>query len=185
MRIVCGLILVSLLGCGVEPQLPEPAPKTSAVPPVHPLSPVVASTAVPAGKVFAWSDTPAFHVEDLPFSDTGLSAVLVKKFTLAKTKGLKPYVMVYLDDCKPCVALRKQMDAPLLKEAFRGVYLIRLNDKVWGEALESAGMKSGSFPRIHELADNGRATKRVITGAAWGEDVPANMAPPLQAFLRQ
>jgi hypothetical protein len=39
-------------------------------------------------------------------------------------------------------------------------------------------------PTFFELNDEGRSTGRTITGAAWGADVPENMAPVLQGFFR-
>ena len=81
--------------------------------------------------------------------------------------------------------MRQNLDHPLIQKAFRGTSLVMLNQEQWGIHMGEVGMKSGSFPRIHELTDNGQASSRVITGAAWGEDIPSNMAPPIQTFIRQ
>jgi hypothetical protein len=39
------------------------------------------------------------------------------------------------------------------------------------------------IPAFYELGEDGKPTGRMITGAAWGEDIPENIAPPMKAFF--
>lgn len=171
--------------CGGEPVLLPPAATTP--------KEIVASTQTPdvpveglkPGSTSTWSGSGALAQVELKLGEASLKDSLKAHFVTASSQGLKPYVMVYSDTCDPCVALRGSLEDPLMAEAFRGVYLILLNQMAWGIHMDEVGMKSGSFPRIHEVTDNGQASLRVITGAAWGTDIPDNMAPPLQHFFRQ
>lgn len=180
-----GYILCSICwACGGEPVLPPPKP-----PPIQKQNKQTAPPSEPdsiaIGRVPKWMGTAPFSQKTLVPNTQPARERLLHEYTKALTQNRKPYVMVYSNSCAPCVSLRESLTTPLMAEAFRGVYLIQLDDSIWGPHLEALGMKSGSFPRIHELTDNGQASPRVITGEAWGEDIPMNMAPPLQTFLRQ
>jgi len=184
MRFPFFILCVMGWACGGEPVLAPPQP----IPPVKKtvVSPTVVSVApATVGAVGQWSGNHPL-VQKIITPDTGpMEALLAREYSKAVQKGRKPYVMVFSDACDPCVALRESLKTPTMMEAFKGIHLILMDNAVWAPHLEALGMKSGSFPRIHELSDNGQASLRVITGEAWGEDVPMNMAPPLQTFLRQ
>ena len=171
--------------CGGEPVLPPPA-KVIAPPSVKKEPVPVVVPAVPSmGTVTPWSGGSELHLAVLVPNEQPLAKRLAHEHSVAAKQGRKPYVMVYSDACPPCVSLRNSLNTSQMKEAFRGVHLILLDNEIWETHLDALGMKSGSFPRIHELTDNGQASPRVITGEAWDEDIPKNMAPPLQHFLRQ
>ena len=178
--------VVLILGsCGGEPVLPPPAPlarKAVAKKGTEPKAPV---QSVLPGTVFPRKSSGALEKVELLPSDIPLAKQLEAQFKVAKGKSLKPYVMVYSDECAPCVSLRQSLATSKMQTAFQGVYLVQLDQSKWGPYMHEVGMKSGSFPRIHELTDNGQASTRLITGEAWGEDIPTVMAPPLQTFLRQ
>ena len=180
-----GYILCSVCwACGGEPVLPPPKP-----PPIqkqiHQTASPPEPDSVAIGRVPTWTNTAPLVQKTLAPSAQSARERLIQEYTTALKQNRKPYVMVYSNSCAPCVALRESLTTPLMMEAFRGVHLIQLDNSIWGPQLEALGMKSGSFPRIHELSDNGQASPRVITGEAWGEDIPINMAPPLKTFLRQ
>jgi hypothetical protein len=40
------------------------------------------------------------------------------------------------------------------------------------------------IPAFYELDANSKPTGRMITDAAWGEDIPANIAPPMKTFFQ-
>ena len=183
MRLATLGIVWFLGSCGGEPVVPAPK--------VVPESKVVVKevikvpSPVTVGDVSPWRAGGALEKVMLKPGSVSLAEQLKGKYAEGVTKGLKPYVMVYSDECEPCVALRKNLSDPLMAEAFQGVLLILLNQAEWGAYMHEVRMKSGSFPRIHELTNNGQASDRMITGEAWGKDIPANMAPPLKTFLRQ
>ena len=53
----------------------------------------------------------------------------------------------------------------------------------WGGSLGAVGLASPSIPVFIVLDEKGRGTKRRIDGSAWDDNVPANMAPKLDAFF--
>jgi hypothetical protein len=70
-----------------------------------------------------------------------------------------------------------------MKQAFAGTFIIHVDLDAWEKPLAQAGFHVGGVPAFFALDAKGRPTGRTITGAAWQEDVPANMAPPLKAFF--
>ena len=180
----CGLPVV-LVACA-EPVIPpakappEPVSKQPAL-----VQKEADGPTLKVGAVAAWQDAGVVRVTQIAAAERPLKELLIDEYSKARAAQYKPYVMVYSDSCEPCVALRKSFTAPEMAASLRGVYLIQLNDQDWRDGLKSVGMGIQSFPRFHELADNGVATDRLITGQAWEEDVPANMAGPLQVFFRQ
>jgi hypothetical protein len=53
----------------------------------------------------------------------------------------------------------------------------------WLEKLDKTGFDASTIPIFYEIDDQGKPTKRTISGGAWKEDVPANMAPLLKKFF--
>jgi thiol-disulfide isomerase/thioredoxin len=101
----------------------------------------------------------------------------------AAALGRRPYIEFYADWCPPCNAIKKNLDDPLMVEAFAGTYIIKLDTDVWGDKLSGLGIYVPGIPAFYELDENGKPTGRMITGAAWGEDIPANIAPPMKMFF--
>jgi hypothetical protein len=71
-------------------------------------------------------------------------------------------------------------------EAFTGVYLIRADVDQWSDqnALIAAGFDFMYIPIFFALNADGTPTGETIDGGAWGENIPANMAPPLREFFQ-
>jgi hypothetical protein len=70
-----------------------------------------------------------------------------------------------------------------MKAAFKGTYIVQLDVDAWGKKLAVAGLPSQSIPVFYALDDKGKPTGRTLGGDAWKEDVPENMAPPLDRFF--
>jgi hypothetical protein len=71
----------------------------------------------------------------------------------------------------------------MMVDAFAGTYIIKLDIDYWGEKLTGTDLYVPGIPAFYELGADGTPTGRMITGAAWGEDIPANIAPPMKAFF--
>ncbi len=112
-----------------------------------------------------------------------LMAQLASEVGKAKEKGQRPFVEFWADWCGPCKRLEASMDDERMKKAFSGVYLVRANSDDWGEKATALGYGVGSIPVFYEIGPDGKPTGRTISGGAWAEDIPENMAPPLDAFF--
>jgi thiol-disulfide isomerase/thioredoxin len=136
---------------------------------------------------YTWTnESPApdqFSVIVIEEGSAKLTDILQAEAQKAAALGRQPYVEFYADWCPPCNAIRDSLGDPRMVEAFAGTYIIKLDTDVWGDKLSGLGLYVPGIPAFYELDENGKPTGRMITGAAWGEDVPANIAPPMKAFF--
>jgi thiol-disulfide isomerase/thioredoxin len=94
-----------------------------------------------------------------------------------------PYVEFYADWCPPCNALRESIGDERMIDAFEGTYIIQLDLDEWERNLSGTGFRVVGIPAFYEIDADGKPTGRMITGGAWGEDVPENIAPPMKEFF--
>jgi len=143
--------------------------------------------AVTASADYQWvEESPApdeFSVIVIGSGNAKLKDILQVEAQKSLALGRHPYVEFYADWCPPCNAIKKNLGDPLMVEAFAGTYIIKLDTDVWGDKLSGLGLYVPGIPAFYELDENGKPTGRMITGAAWGEDIPANIAPPMKAFF--
>jgi thiol-disulfide isomerase/thioredoxin len=97
--------------------------------------------------------------------------------------GRQPYVEFYADWCPPCNAIRENLSDERMIDAFNGTYIIKLDLDIWEVKLLGTGFNVRGIPAFYEIDSDGIPTGRTITGAAWGEDVPENIAPPMKEFF--
>lgn len=132
----------------------------------------------------AIKDTRYRSVEIKP-SDGDLADLLIIEIQKAKSLNLTPFVQFYADWCKPCRLLRSSMTDPLMIDAFKGTYIIKLNADSCDKKLRGTGFHPGTIPVFYSIDENGWPTGKSINGGAWGENIPKNMAPPLKQFFSQ
>jgi thiol-disulfide isomerase/thioredoxin len=137
---------------------------------------------------YTWIDeSPApdqFSVIVIEGGSAKLTDILQAEAAKAAALGRDPsYIEFYADWCPPCNAIKKYLGDPLMVDAFAGTYIIKLDIDDWGEKLSGTGLYVPGIPAFYELGADGKPTGRMITGAAWGEDIPENIAPPMKTFF--
>jgi thiol-disulfide isomerase/thioredoxin len=117
-----------------------------------------------------------------------LVSQLAKGAREASDLGLLPVAEFGATWCPACVAIQQALAAgePLMVDAFRGVYVIRIDVDLWPKSeIAAAGFDVPVIPKFFKLDSEGRPTGDVIDGGAWGENIPENMAPPLKEFFNE
>ncbi|MBA3393490.1 MAG: hypothetical protein H0T89_12650 [Deltaproteobacteria bacterium] len=113
-----------------------------------------------------------------------LTAVLEDEAGAAIKAGKKPHAYLHADWCPPCVAIEKTRTDPTMVAAFASTHIIAIDvDHIDNGQIIRAGMSTSTIPIFFRLDDNGRPTGASLDGDAWGENVPAKMAPSLTAFF--
>jgi thiol:disulfide interchange protein len=136
----------------------------------------IASDVSPAPDVFS-------VVEPAP-PQGDLNALLTAHAERAAELDRRPFVEFTAEWCPSCVLLEQSLEDERMIEAFRGTYIIRLDIDEWKSRLSRTDFMVVGVPAFFEVDDNGQSTGRTLTGAAWGPDVPENMAPVLQEFFQ-
>jgi thiol-disulfide isomerase/thioredoxin len=124
-----------------------------------------------------------FVVTQLDPGAGDIRAALEAEAAKAKRQGLKPYAELWATWCKPCMALKGSLKDPRMQAAFKGTYIVQLEVDAWGAKLDGAGLASSVIPVLYALDDKGKPTGRKIDGGAWDDNIPENMAPPLDKFF--
>jgi thiol-disulfide isomerase/thioredoxin len=141
------------------------------------ITPTVTNTFTPT-----YSQLPYTMVE-IKGTKEELALILFREAQNAKKLGRAPYIQIYADWCPSCRALERSMKDERMIEAYRGTYVILANIDVWRDQFPKNELYVTGVPTIFELTYEGKPTGRFITGSAWGENIPENMAPPLDRFF--
>ncbi|MBZ0120609.1 MAG: thioredoxin family protein [Sandaracinaceae bacterium] len=126
---------------------------------------------------------PPFVVVDATPAAGPLEAQLRAHVQRARIRRLRPFAELGATWCPPCRAIEQSMDDPLMRTAFRGTYIVRIDIDELGRELGPLGLSAPAIPKFIELRDDGHGSGRAIDGSAWGEDIPANMAPVLDRYF--
>jgi len=153
------------------------------------LSLIATAAVAPVGaRAQAAHDDSVRIVNVTPKSGPSLPAILKSEAAAALSAGRTPFVELGATWCGPCRKLAASL-GPLgdsrMIDAFAGTSVIHVDVDDWKGTLDSLGFKSDGIPAFFRVDSLGKPTGPVITGAAWGEDIPENMAPPLKKFFQE
>ena len=191
--ILAGLLLLSGCNPAQSPQpasTPEPSVDSPTIAPTPTDEVVIPTETVmptePAVIYELFDESPApdrFTVVRIGKTKEKLLDILKVEAKKAMDLGRQPYVEFYADWCPPCKAIRESLGDERMIDAFAGTYIIKLDLDFWEIKLLGTGFNVNGIPAFFELDPDGKPTGRTITGAAWGEDIPENIAPPLKDFF--
>ena len=185
-KIMIGILCLAAFACSSIFHTVEPV-KPPASPELPTNSPEVTAAQSPTPTVMD-SATPSpaplpYTMVEIEESEEGLASILLRECQNAGKIGQAPYIQIVADWCPSCRALKRSMKDERIIEAYRGTYILLADIDVWQDQFHKVGIYVTGVPSIFELTSEGKPTGRFITGAAWGENTPENMAPPLDEFF--
>ena len=127
-----------------------------------------------------------FIIVRLHPADGDLQAMLKTEAQKAISQGLMPVVEFDATWCPPCQAIDAALKEKneLMVKAYDGTYIIKLDVDEW--EWDDGRIQNFAFdaiPVYFKLDANGEQTGEVIDGGAWGDNIPENMAPPMDKFF--
>jgi hypothetical protein len=132
---------------------------------------------------FTSFEGPTFRFEALAPENGPLGEQLAAWSERAIAAGRVPCVYLTAVWCPANGKLEKALIDTRMQRALREIEAASFDIDVWGDQLTAAGFPIASVPAFFVLDAGGRPTGVSITGAAWKDDIPENMAPPLAAFF--
>ena len=113
-----------------------------------------------------------------------LAGLVKAEIAKAQAAAKKPVVYIGASWCPPCAAIKKYKTDPQMAAAFEGTYIIELDVDDWkAEDLAALRYNAKAVPIFIAVDADAKAKGPTIDGGAWGDNIPANMAPPLTKFF--
>lgn len=149
--------------------LPPSAPEVEAAPEALPtLPPQIGKIAV---------------IEALDSGDA-LEPQLLKQLAESAKQGEHLVLWTVTPGCEPCAAVGRALPDQRMQRALSGVRLLRTDVRAFAPELERLGVPIESVPGF-TLLDKKAHPLDHIHGGEWGDDIPANIAPILDKFVRR
>jgi len=115
-----------------------------------------------------------------------LQAMLTNEAHQAIALGQIPVVEFDATWCPPCIAIDAALEArnELMLKAYSGTYIIKLDVDEWGWSNgRIQDFYFDAIPVYFKLDSEGGESGGFISGGAWGEDIPENIAPVMDKFF--
>jgi hypothetical protein len=188
---VVGLGVLVALAVRPEPPSAFVAPPTP--PPIAaPILPPAAPSPAPAPSE-AFADTPA-PLPSLPpqigkiaiveANADGLKKQLIAQLAESVKSGERVVLWTVASGCEPCVAVGQALPDTRMQRALAGVRLVRADVNGFGADLTRLGVPTDTVPGFTLLDAQARPLDH-IHGGEWGDDIPANIAPILDKFVKR
>ncbi len=177
-RVLPIFVTILLLACNaLLPQASRPTAKPSAPPSTK-------SASQPSDSSAAASTE--FTIVRLHPKDGDLHAMLAQEAQKAIALGQMPVAEFDATWCPPCQAIDEGLKSKneLMVKAYAGTYIIKMDVDEWG--WNDNGVQDFKFdgiPVYFKLDAQGNQTGEVIDGNAWGDNIPENIAPPMDKFF--
>ncbi len=152
---------------------PAPAPAAASEPASGPWAPKKTRVGT-EGKI---------TVVDLGKDVSSLPDALAHQRADAAAAGETLVVMTTAGRCEPCRGVDQSLTDPLLQSSLSKVRLVRVDLETFNEDLDGLRMPHERFPGFFLLAPD-LTPRDGIDGGEWDDDIPANIAPVLGAFVR-
>ncbi len=155
---------------------PRPRPALQA-------SPRAATPAPRVPKATTTIERKAVTVVDVGVDARSLADELAKQRAAAQEAHETMLVMTTLSDCGPCASVFEALPDPRMQTALTRVRVVRVYAEVFKDDLDSLQIPRVNFPGFFVLGPDLRP-RDGIDGGEWDDDIPENMAPVLEAFVR-
>lgn len=190
-KIILLLVTAFLLACNaIFPKTPqataEPLPPPPTEPITLPTEPVNLSTEPASQSEPAVPASTGFTTVRLHPSDGDLKTLLAQEAQKAIALGQMPVVEFDATWCPACRAIDEGLEAKdeQMLKAYAGTYIIKLDVDEWGWGDSSLhDFNFDGIPVYFKLDAQGHQTGEVIDGNAWGDNIPENIAPPMDQFF--
>lgn len=105
---------------------------------------------------------------------------------LAESAKAGEHVMLWTvtPGCEPCAAVGRALPDARMQRALKGVRIVRADATSFAPELRRLGVPIDLFPGFTLLDARAQPTDH-INGGEWGDDIPANIAPVLDKFVRR
>ncbi|HMB21193.1 MAG: hypothetical protein ACM33V_06820 [Chloroflexota bacterium] len=181
------LITTFLLACNAvfpPPRISTPIPTIE--PPTETVTSPAESSVQPTESSLPPTASTGFTITRLHPWDGSLHELLAQEARKAIALGQMPVAEFDATWCPPCVAIEEALNAKneLMLKAYAGTYIIKLDVDEWGWTEKGVqDFKFDGIPVYFKLDAQGKQTGEVIDGNAWGDNIPENIAPPMDEFF--
>jgi hypothetical protein len=164
---------------GPGPVLPPAAPHTPAPTPslgeAEPEALSLPALAPQIGKI---------AVVEAADAGEALEPQLLKQLAESAKSGEHLVLWTVAPGCEPCAAVGRALPDARMQRALSGVRLVRTDVRAFAPELLRLGVPIESVPGF-TLLDRKAKPLDHIHGGEWGDDIPANIAPILDKFVRR
>lgn len=127
-----------------------------------------------------------FTIVEVEWDGIPLKQVIQTHYQLALSKNQKVFIQITAEWCSPCKRLRTKTKDPLMKKAYQGTYIIRLDRDEWEKDFAEIGIKKTPIPIFWELGDDNKnltVTNYALDGNYWKEITAEALSPVLKAYF--
>jgi hypothetical protein len=193
--VVCVVAIGVLVALAVRPDPPR-AFSAPTVPPRIAPAPVSPGPNPPSARgaptpPLADSELPALPsaigsvaIIDADSTGNGLEPLLRQQLLETQKSGEKVLLWTVAPACQPCTAVGRALPDSRMQRALGKIRLVRADVSALAPELDRLGVPRDTVPGFTLFDDRARPLDH-IHGGEWDDDIPANIAPILEKFVRR